>query len=148
MSKTPDEPTSGNINDLKRDIMTMVPASADIAEGREVTVGESLDASEKIATRDEMENALRQVFDPEIPVNIFDLGLIYELDQQPNGDVGVVMTLTAPACPVAGEMPGQVAEALAVLGGVGKVRVKLTWEPAWNMTMMSPDAKLALGFGG
>ncbi|MDI9313244.1 MAG: iron-sulfur cluster assembly protein [Hydrotalea sp.] len=141
------EPTSGNINDLKRDVLDIMPSNADIAEGREVVVGEALDSAEPIATREAMENALRQVFDPEIPVNIFDLGLIYELNQSPNGDVDVVMTLTAPACPVAGEMPGQVAEALAVIGGVGRVRVKLTWEPAWNMSMMSPDAKLALGFG-
>ena len=140
--------TQGNINDLKRDIIDVAPANADIAEGREVSVGESLDSSEAIADRATMEDALRQVFDPEIPVNIYDLGLIYELNQDPNGDVNVVMTLTAPACPVAGEMPGQVAEALAVLAGVGKVRVKLTWEPAWNMSMMSADAKLALGFGG
>ncbi len=144
----------GNIEDLKKDIIDLSPQTSDIAEGREVVMGESLadlpasdNATKKLATMDDLENALRQVFDPEIPVNIFDLGLIYELQQVPNGDVNVVMTLTAPACPVAGEMPKQVAESLAVLEGVGKVRVKLTWSPAWTMEKMSADAKLALGFG-
>ncbi|MGI9462275.1 MAG: iron-sulfur cluster assembly protein [Alphaproteobacteria bacterium] len=141
-----DAPSIGNVNDLKQDILSAMPNPDDIAEGRQVMAGETLDTSEPLASREDIENALRQVFDPEIPVNIYDLGLIYELHPKPNGDVDVVMTLTAPACPVAGEMPAQVAEALAVLPGVGQVRVTLTWDPAWTMANMSADAKLALGF--
>ena len=90
--------------------------------------------------------ACRTVYDPEIPVNIYDLGLIYECTMQDNGDVDVTMTLTAPACPVAGEMPGQVAQALAGVEGVGEVVVTLTWTPPWTPDQMSDDAKMALDF--
>jgi len=89
--------------------------------------------------------ALRTVFDPEIPVNIYDLGLIYDMKVEENGDVSVLMTLTAPACPVAGEMPGQVAQAVAAVEGTGEVEVTLTWEPPWGKERMSEDARLALG---
>ena len=89
---------------------------------------------------------MRTVHDPEIPVNIYDLGLIYECTMQDNGDVDVTMTLTAPACPVAGEMPGQVAQALAGVEGVGEVVVTLTWTPPWTPDQMSDDAKMALDF--
>src|SRR3546814_11629760 len=75
---------------------------------------------------------IRQVYDPEIPVNIFDLGLIYTLDIHSDGSVAIEMTLTAPACPVAGEMPQQVAEAVAGSDGVGEVQVTLTWDPPWR----------------
>ena len=89
--------------------------------------------------------ALRTVYDPEIPVNIYDLGLVYKLAIGADGDVAVDMTLTAPGCPVAGEMPGQVAEAVAKVAGVGRVSVTLVWEPGWTPERMSADAKLALG---
>ena len=89
-------------------------------------------------------NALSSVHDPEIPVNIYDLGLIYDVLRKPNGDVYITMSLTAPGCPVAGEMPGQVAEAVAALPDTGLVEVELVWEPAWTRERMSEDAKLAL----
>ena len=91
--------------------------------------------------------ALKTVKDPEIPVNIYDLGLIYDIDCQSNGDVAINMSLTAPGCPVAGEMPAQVAEAVAVLTGAGQIAVTLVWEPAWTPERMSEDAKLALDYG-
>jgi len=91
-------------------------------------------------------DALRKVYDPEIPVNIFDLGLIYELDIHKDGSAKVVMTLTAPGCPVAGEMPGMVADALDQLPGIGEIEVTLTFDPPWTPDMMSEDARLALGF--
>ena len=94
-----------------------------------------------------IEAALKTVHDPEIPVNIFDLGLIYQVNRQDNGDVHITMSLTAPGCPVAGEMPGQVAEAVAGLADVGKVAVELVWEPAWSPERMSEDAKMALDLG-
>ena len=93
-----------------------------------------------------VEDALKSVHDPEIPVNIFDLGLIYDVDRQKNGNVYVTMSLTAPGCPVAGEMPGQVARALAAVDGVGEVSVELVWSPPWTPDRMSDDAKLALDF--
>ena len=90
--------------------------------------------------------ACRTVHDPEIPVNIYDLGLVYTIDISPEGDVGVIMTLTAPGCPVAGEMPGWVAEAIEPLPGVRTVDVQLAWDPPWGMEMMSDEARLELGF--
>lgn len=90
--------------------------------------------------------AIRSVYDPEIPVNIYDLGLIYTIDISTESEVSVAMTLTAPGCPVAGEMPGWVADAVEPLPGVKQVNVELVWEPPWGMDMMSDEAKLELGF--
>ncbi len=98
-----------------------------------------------VAAKETVIEALKTVYDPEIPVDIYELGLIYELDLSENGATRIVMTLTAPACPVAGEMPGMVAEAAAAVEGVGEVLVELTWDPPWTPECMSEDAKLALG---
>ena len=98
-----------------------------------------------VAEKEAVIEGLRSVYDPEIPVNIYDLGLIYDLDIDPDGSVRVVMTLTAPGCPVAGEFPQQVADAVAGVEGTGEVAVTLTWEPAWTPERMSEDARLALG---
>lgn len=91
-----------------------------------------------------VEDALKTVHDPEIPVNIYDLGLIYDINRFDNGNIHITMSLTAPGCPVAGEMPGQVAEAVAKIPEAGKVDVDLVWEPGWTKDRMSEDAKLAL----
>ena len=107
--------------------------------------GEPLAPEAEPAPRDLIVEAIRTVFDPEIPVNIYDLGLIYELDQAADGSVRIDMTLTAPACPVAGILPGEVAQAVASVEGVGEVGVRLVWEPPWTMERMSEDARLALG---
>jgi FeS assembly SUF system protein len=89
--------------------------------------------------------ALRQVHDPEIPVNIYDLGLIYTIDIGGTGDVHIDMTLTAPACPVAGMMPVMVKDAVSQVEGVGAVDVDLVWDPPWSQEKMSEEALLALG---
>jgi len=114
-------------------------------EDFKATAGAPLPAGAAVASRDAVIEALRMVYDPEIPVNIYDLGLIYGLDIGDDGTVAVEMTLTAPGCPVAGEMPGQVARAVAAVDGVGEVTVTLVWEPGWTPDRMSEDAKLALG---
>ena len=90
--------------------------------------------------------ACRSVYDPEIPVNIYDLGLIYTIEISSDNDVSVIMSLTAPGCPVAGEMPGWVADAIEPLPGVRYVNVQLVWDPPWGMDMMSDEARLELGF--
>lgn len=90
--------------------------------------------------------ACRTIYDPEIPVNIYDLGLIYTIDIGQEGDVEVVMTLTAPGCPVAGDMPGWLADAIEPLPGVKTVNVEITFDPPWGMDMMSDEARLELGF--
>ena len=83
---------------------------------------------------------------PEIPVKIYDLGLIYTIDINSENDVNVTMTLTAPGCPVAGEMPGWVVDAVEPLAGVKSVNVDMTFDPQWGMEMMSDEARLELGF--
>jgi FeS assembly SUF system protein len=90
-------------------------------------------------------DAMRTVHDPEIPVNIVELGLIYELIANKDGIVYIEMTLTTPACPVAGALPGQVRDAVAEVEGVNDVRVKLVWSPPWDKDRMSEEAKLELG---
>jgi FeS assembly SUF system protein len=95
---------------------------------------------------DQIVEACRSVYDPEIPVNIYDLGLIYTVAVNDENEVKIIMSLTAPGCPVAGEMPGWVAEAIEPLPGIKHVGVELTWEPPWGMEMMSDEARLELGF--
>jgi FeS assembly SUF system protein len=88
--------------------------------------------------------ALKTVYDPEIPVDIYELGLIYKVDVAENKDVAVDMTLTAPGCPVAGEMPGMVKDALVGVEGIGDVTVNMTFDPPWTPEKMSDEAKLEL----
>lgn len=95
---------------------------------------------------DRLIEAFKTVFDPEIPVDIYELGLIYKVDVSDERDVAVDMTLTAPGCPVAGEMPGWVADAVNAVPGVKQVDVEMTFEPQWGMDMMSDEARLELGF--
>ena len=87
---------------------------------------------------------LQTIFDPELPVNIYDLGLIYDIKLLENNNIKIKMSLTAPGCPVAGEMPGQVAEKVSQIPDSGLVQVELVWEPAWTKDRMSEDAKMAL----
>ncbi|HSD93348.1 MAG TPA: SUF system Fe-S cluster assembly protein [Methyloceanibacter sp.] len=88
--------------------------------------------------------ALKTVFDPEIPVDIYELGLIYRLEVDDDRNVEVDMTLTAPGCPVAGEMPGWVENAVSAVPGVGQVKVNLVFDPPWDMSRMTDEARLAL----
>jgi len=88
--------------------------------------------------------AMKTVYDPEIPVDIYELGLIYRVDVADNKDITVDMTLTAPGCPVAGEMPVMVQQALETVEGVGKVTVNMTFDPPWTPERMSEEAKLEL----
>ena len=89
--------------------------------------------------------ALREIFDPEIPVNIYDLGLIYGVDVTPDADVVVTMTLTTPHCPVAESMPGEVELRVSTVPGVRDAEVNLVWDPAWDPSKMSDEARLELG---
>ncbi|NPD15929.1 SUF system Fe-S cluster assembly protein [Xinfangfangia sp. D13-10-4-6] len=95
---------------------------------------------------EQVADACRTVFDPEIPVNIFDLGLVYTITISDENAVKIIMTLTAPGCPVAGEMPGWVQEAVEATPGVRDVEVEMTFDPPWGMEMMSDEARLELGF--
>ena len=90
--------------------------------------------------------ALKTVFDPEIPVNIYELGLIYDLAIEDAGQVKIKMTLTSPGCPVAGSLPGEVQTKVEGVPGVANADVELVWDPAWSPELMSEAAKLELGF--
>jgi len=91
-------------------------------------------------------DTLCTIFDPEIPVNIYELGLIYNLDVQPDGKVDIRMTLTSPMCPVAGSLPPEVETKVNEVPGVTNVSVEMVWDPPWSMDKMSEAAKLQLGF--
>ena len=89
---------------------------------------------------------LQTIFDPELPVNIYELGLIYEVDIMPINNVQIVMTLTAPGCPAAQSLPVEVDQKVREIEGVNDVYVTVTWNPAWNKSMMSETAQLELGY--
>ncbi|OGU54493.1 MAG: SUF system Fe-S cluster assembly protein [Ignavibacteria bacterium RBG_13_36_8] len=94
----------------------------------------------------EIIHALKTCFDPEIPVDIYELGLIYEIKIDEETNVFIKMTLTSPACPVAGSLPGEVKEKVEQVQDINKVKVDLVWDPPWDQDMMSEEAKLELGF--
>jgi FeS assembly SUF system protein len=105
----------------------------------------TLDADELEALRLGVVEALHTVYDPEIPVDIYELGLIYDIDVAPTGDVAIKMTLTAPGCPVAGTMPDMVKNAVGLVESARNVDVELVWDPPWDRDRMSETAQLALG---
>ena len=100
-------------------------------------------AKEKVSQKDVIEK-IKTVFDPEIPINIYDLGLIYNLYIDEKNNIVVKMTLTTPNCPVAGSMPESVGKAISEIDGISSIKVELVWEPKWSKDMMTEDAKLAL----
>ncbi len=97
------------------------------------------------STKERIIAALQTVFDPEIPVNIYDLGLIYEVKVDADDHAYVKMTLTSPACPVAGTLPGEVEQKVLAVEGVDTAAVDLVWDPPWDQTKLSEAAKLQLG---
>lgn len=99
---------------------------------------------ELAALTDDIIAALKSVYDPEIPVDIYELGLIYKVDVSDDRDIAIEMTLTAPGCPVAGTMPEMVADAVRSVEGVGDVKVNMTFDPPWDMSLMSEEARVAL----
>ncbi len=120
-------------------------SEADVSEafgGKGIKPSEPIDTD---AVREAIVEALKTVYDPEIPINIYELGLIYGIDVQPDGEVEIQMTLTAPACPVAGMLVTEVAERSGEVEGVATSHVKLVWEPQWTKERMSEDALLELG---
>jgi FeS assembly SUF system protein len=106
--------------------------------------GPAIPAPELERLQSDLVAALKTVFDPEIPVDIYELGLVYRLEIDDDRNIEVDMTLTAPGCPVAGEMPGWVENAISAVPGVGQVKVKLVFDPPWDMSRMSDEARLAL----
>ncbi|MHA1113667.1 MAG: DUF59 domain-containing protein [Alphaproteobacteria bacterium] len=107
--------------------------------------GEPLARGTPVAGEDAVVASLRTVYDPEIPINIYDLGLIYKIKIETDGTVLIDMTLTAPGCPVAGDFPLWVAMAVAGVDGVGEVTVRLVWDPPWDVELITEAARLELG---
>ena len=132
------------MNEDRRSVVDFMPSSEPSSEFS-AQAGTVLPLGKEVADKSRITEALRTVYDPEIPVNIYDLGLVYKSEIESDGSVNVEMTLTAPGCPVAGEMPQWVADALAAVEGIGEVNVRLVWDPPWNQDMMTEAAKLELG---
>ena len=114
-------------------------AASPVASGNPVLAPADVEA-----IGDEIVAALKTVYDPEIPVDIYELGLIYKVDVADNKDVTIDMTLTAPGCPVAGEMPGMVKSAVETVPGLGEITVNMVFDPPWTPDRMSEEAKLEL----
>ena len=104
-----------------------------------------LDPVEVLELESRVIERVRTIYDPEIPINIYELGLVYELKVEPSGQVHIKMTLTAPACPEAGSIPPRVESEVREVSGVSDVQVELVWDPPWNPNRMSEAAKLQLG---
>ena len=109
------------------------------------TAGSPLGKGAKHSTKEEIVTAIKSVQDPELMLNIYDLGLIYEINQKENGDVDIVMTLTSPTCPLAGDMPKMVANAVSSVLGTGVITVELTFDPPWGLDKLSDEIKLSMG---
>ena len=125
--------------------MNIEPMKAEMnADVSAASAETKLTPAELDAFTEKLVKALKTVYDPEIPVDIYELGLIYKVDVADNYDTAVDMTLTAPGCPVAGEMPEMVRHALEGIDGIGKVTVNMTFEPPWTPERMSDEAKLEL----
>ena len=105
------------------------------------TAGEPLKKGQEKASLETIIEAIRQVYDPEIPINVYDMGLIYHIDIKENGDIFIDMSLTAPGCPVAGVLPAQVAQAVADVEGAGVTTVKVVWEPQWTIERMTEEGR-------
>ena len=126
------------MEDTTHTVAEAVPAEDAIGENAAVSPNEGL--------RNEVIAAISEIFDPEIPVNIYELGLIYDVHVGEEGKVDLVMTLTSPHCPVAEILPGQVKTRVELVEGVNEVELELTWQPPWTPENMSEAAKLELGF--
>lgn len=118
----------------------------DKADVRKDIINSAIPPEELARLSDDIVAALKTVYDPEIPADIFELGLIYKIDIEDDRMVKIDMTLTAPGCPVAGEMPGWVENAVSSVEGVSGVEVKMTFDPPWSPDRMSEEAQVALGW--
>lgn len=140
-------PNSGKADQLRKEFATEAAVAPKNLADR-TPIDDALDESIAPAQRElrqQVIEVLKSVYDPELPVNIFDLGLIYAVDVDPEKQVHVRMTLTAPGCPVAGTLPGEIQRKIADLAGVTTAKVELVWDPPWDKSRMSEVAMLELG---
>jgi FeS assembly SUF system protein len=139
-------PNSGKVDQLRQELRAEKPAPPIAAELRCTAAADPLKSIEYKLLEGRIIEALRQVYDPEIPVSIYDLGLIYKIAIADDKSVKITMTLTAPGCPVAGSLPGEVEKKVEAIPEVKEAEVELVWEPTWDKSMMSEAAQLQLGF--
>jgi FeS assembly SUF system protein len=132
------------MTEMTEEIQDKDEGAAEPEAPAEAAAAVSAPAPEHDQLKDDLVAALKTVFDPEIPVDIYELGLIYRLDVDEAHNIEVDMTLTAPGCPVAGDMPGWVENAVSSVPGVGQVKVNLVFDPPWDPSRMSEEARLAL----
>ena len=134
------------MNDMRDVIDLAADAAAEPASQAAIAGAAAIPAEEMNRITHDVVKALKTVYDPEIPVDIYELGLIYKVDLSDERLLSVEMTLTAPGCPVAGEMPGWVEGALRGIAGIEDVKVAMTFDPPWTPDRMSDEAKLELGY--
>ncbi|MER8848391.1 MULTISPECIES: SUF system Fe-S cluster assembly protein [Mesorhizobium] len=127
------------------DVSTTTEATPEAA-GNSVVSASAIPADELARLTDDIVSALKTVYDPEIPADIYELGLVYKIDVDDDRSVKIDMTLTAPGCPVAGEMPGWVENAVGAVEGVSGVEVNMTFDPPWTPDRMSEEAQVAVGW--
>jgi len=127
------------------DVSTTTEATPEAA-GNSVVSASAIPADELARLTDDIVSALKTVYDPEIPADIYELGLVYKIDVEDDRSVKIDMTLTAPGCPVAGEMPGWVENAVGAVEGVSGVEVNMTFDPPWTPDRMSEEAQVAVGW--
>ena len=133
------EENSNNPNEAE--LLAAMTLSPEEKKDYIATAGSPLPQGEKKATKEDIIEALKTVCDPEIMINIWDMGLVYDIRIDDEANVEIDMTLTAPGCPVAGVLPQQAADAVSLVEGTGVVTVKIVWEPAWSMERLSEDAR-------
>ncbi|MBZ9758988.1 SUF system Fe-S cluster assembly protein [Mesorhizobium sp. ESP6-5] len=127
------------------DVSTTTEATPENS-GNSVVSASAIPADELARLTDDIVSALKTVYDPEIPADIYELGLVYKIDVEDDRSVKIDMTLTAPGCPVAGEMPGWVENAVGAVEGVSGVEVNMTFDPPWTPDRMSEEAQVAVGW--
>ena len=127
------------------DVSTTAETAPETA-GNGIVSASAIPADELARLTDDIVSALKTVYDPEIPADIYELGLVYKIDIEDDRSVKIDMTLTAPGCPVAGEMPGWVENAVGAVEGVSGVEVKMTFDPPWTPDRMSEEAQVAVGW--
>jgi FeS assembly SUF system protein len=139
-------PNSGKVEQLRQEFQTEKSVPSSPHEPQSSVPTDPLKSFEYKLLEGRIIEALRQVYDPEIPVSIYDLGLIYKIQIAEDKSVKITMTLTAPGCPVAGSLPGEVEKKVEAIPEVKEAEVELVWEPTWDKSMMSEAAQLQLGF--
>lgn len=141
---TENKPEQSAASKIVSDVLEVGDKNSPTEPNTGINDGEPQGALQEIL-REQVIDELRTIYDPEIPVNIYELGLIYDLNVTPEGEVWVKMTLTSPACPVAGTLPPEVETAIAAIPGVKDAEVEVVWDPPYSMEMMSESARLQLG---